>query len=106
MPLAAGTRLGAYEITGPIGAGGMGEVYRADDARLGRTVAIKILPPHLATPDRIERFEQEARAASTLNHPNILTIHDVGRDGETAWFAMEFVDGQDPARHSERRSDS
>jgi eukaryotic-like serine/threonine-protein kinase len=94
MHLAAGTRLGAYEITGPIGAGGMGEVYRADDARLRRTVAIKILPPHLATPDRLERFQQEARAASTLNHPNILTIHDVGRDGDTAWFAMEFVDGQ------------
>ena len=94
MPLAAGTRLGAYEITGPIGAGGMGEVYRADDARLRRTVAIKILPAHLATPDRLERFQQEARAASTLNHPNILTIHDVGRDGDTAWFAMEFVDGQ------------
>jgi serine/threonine-protein kinase len=94
MHLAAGTRLGAYEITGPIGAGGMGEVYRADDARLRRTVAIKILPPHLATPDRLARFQQEARAASTLNHPNILTIHDVGRDGDTAWFAMEFVDGQ------------
>ena len=94
MHLAAGTRLGAYEIRGPIGAGGMGEVYRADDARLRRTVAIKILPPHLATPDRLERFQQEARAASTLNHPNILTIHDVGRDGDTAWFAMEFVDGQ------------
>ena len=94
MPLAVGTRLGAYEITGPIGAGGMGEVYRADDARLGRTVAIKILPAHLATPDRLERFQQEARAASALNHPNILTIHDVGRDGDTAWFAMELVDGQ------------
>lgn len=94
MPLTPGTRLGAYEITTPIGAGGMGEVYQAHDARLRRTVAIKVLPPHLATPDRLERFEQEARAASTLNHPNILTIHDVGRDGDTAWFAMEFVDGQ------------
>lgn len=94
MSLAAGTRLGAYEITRPIGAGGMGEVYQAHDARLRRTVAIKILPSHLATPDRLERFQQEARAASTLNHPNILTVHDVGRDGDTAWFAMEFVDGQ------------
>ena len=94
MPLEVGTRLGAYEITGPIGAGGMGEVYRADDARLRRTVAIKILPPHLATPDRLERFQQEARVASTLNHPNILTIHDVGREGDTAWFAMELVEGQ------------
>jgi TolB-like protein len=71
----------------------MGEVYQAHDARLRRTVAIKILPSHLATPDRVERFEQEARAASTLNHPNILTVHDVGRDGDTAWFAMEYVDG-------------
>jgi TolB-like protein len=94
MHLAPGTRLGAYEITGPIGAGGMGEVYRAADARLRRTVALKILPPHLATSDRIARFQLEARAASTLNHPNILTIHDVGCDGETAWIAMELVEGQ------------
>lgn len=94
MPLPTGTRLGAYEITRPVGAGGMGEVYQAYDSRLRRTVAIKVLPAHLATPERLERFEQEARAASTLNHPNILTIHDVGRDGGTAWFAMEFVDGQ------------
>jgi eukaryotic-like serine/threonine-protein kinase len=72
----------------------MGEVYRAQDERLQRTVAIKILPSHLATQDRLERFEQEARAASALNHPNILTIHDVGREGDTAWFAMEFVEGQ------------
>ena len=93
MPLADGTRLGAYEITGPIGSGGMGEVYRAEDVRLRRAVAIKILPAHLATPDRLKRFEHEARAASRLNHPNILTIHDVGRDGDTTWFAMELVDG-------------
>ena len=72
----------------------MGEVYRATDVRLRRTVAVKVLPSHLATPDRLGRFEHEARAASQLNHPNILTIHDVGRDGDTAWFAMELVDGQ------------
>jgi TolB-like protein/Flp pilus assembly protein TadD len=72
----------------------MGEVYRAHDERLQRTVAIKVLPPHHASPDRLDRFEQEARAASALNHPNILTIHDVGREGDTAWFAMEFVEGQ------------
>jgi TolB-like protein len=77
-----------------LGAGGMGEVYRAEDARLRRTVAVKILPPHLATPDRLERFEREARAASALNHPNILTIYDVGREGDTAWFATELVEGQ------------
>ena len=92
--LAPGTRLGPYTVIDALGAGGMGEVYRAQDSRLQRTVAIKILPPHLATADRLDRFEQEARAASALNHPNILTIHDVGREGDTAWFAMEFVEGQ------------
>ena len=72
----------------------MGEVYRAHDSRLNRTVAIKVLAPEIATPDRVERFEQEARAASALNHPNILMIHDVGREAGTAYFAMEWVDGQ------------
>jgi serine/threonine protein kinase/Tfp pilus assembly protein PilF len=93
MPLAPGTRLGPYVVDDLIGRGGMGEVYRAHDARLNRTVAIKILAPELASPDRIERFEGEARAASALNHPNILTIHDVGRDGAIAYFAMEWVEG-------------
>lgn len=94
MPLPPGTRLGPYRLESLLGAGGMGEVYRAEDARLHRTVAIKVLPRELATADRIERFESEARAASALNHPNILTIHDVGREGGTAYFAMEWVDGQ------------
>ena len=94
MPLAPGTRLGPYLLQSLLGSGGMGEVYRAEDSRLRRTVAIKVLRPDLATPDRLARFEQEARAASALNHPNILTIHDVGRDGGTAYFAMECVDGQ------------
>ena len=94
MPLAPGTRLGPYVLESLIGAGGMGEVYRAHDSRLSRTVAIKVLAPEIATPDRVQRFEQEARAASALNHPNILTIHDVGREGDTAYFAMEWVDGQ------------
>ncbi|HXW08205.1 MAG TPA: protein kinase [Vicinamibacterales bacterium] len=94
MPLRPGTRLGPYTILEALGAGGMGEVYRAEDARLRRRVAIKILPPHLANPDRLERFEREARAAAALTHPNILTIHDVGRDGDTAWFATELVEGQ------------
>ena len=94
MPLAPGTRLGPYVLHSLLESGGMGEVYRAEDSRLHRTVAIKVLPRDLATPDRVQRFEQEARAASALNHPNILTIHDVGRDGETAYLAMEWVDGQ------------
>jgi serine/threonine protein kinase/tetratricopeptide (TPR) repeat protein len=93
MPLAPGTRLGPYLLQSLLGSGGMGEVYRAEDSRLRRTVAIKVLRPDLATPDRLARFEQEARAVSSLNHPNILTIHDVGREGETAYFATEWVDG-------------
>jgi TolB-like protein/predicted Ser/Thr protein kinase len=94
MPLAPGTLLGPYRIVSTLGSGGMGEVYRAEDPRLQRTVAVKVLPPGAATPDRVERFEQEARAASALNHPNILTIHDVGREGDIAYFAMEWVNGR------------
>ena len=79
MPLAPGVRLGAYEIVALIGAGGMGEVYRARDARLARDVAIKVLPAGVAgDPERLQRFEQEARAAAALNHPNILAVHDLG----------------------------
>ena len=89
-----GRTLGPYRVVEKLGAGGMGEVYKAHDSRLGRVVALKVLPPDLATSDRMQRFEQEARAASALNHPNILTIHDVGRDGDVAWFAMEWVDGR------------
>ena len=93
--LASGTRLGPFEIVGLIGTGGMGEVYRAQDTRLNRPVAIKVLRPEVAADaDRLQRFEQEARAASALNHPNVLTIYDVGRDGSTAYFAMEWVEGQ------------
>ena len=95
MTIQAGARLGAYEVLEPLGAGGMGEVYRARDSRLGREVAIKVLPEALAADrDRIGRFEQEARAASALNHPNIVTIHEIGREGETAFIAMELVDGK------------
>ena len=79
MTLSAGTRLGPYEILAPIGAGGMGEVYRARDERLKRDVAIKVLPAELAADaDRRSRFEREARAASGLSHPNILTVYDIG----------------------------
>ena len=95
MTLSAGTRLGPYEILAPIGAGGMGEVYRARDARLGRDVAVKVLPPALSfDADRLRRFETEARAASSLNHPNIVTIHDIGQSAGTAFIAMEMVNGQ------------
>ena len=88
-----GESLGPFRLLENIGEGGMGEVYRAHDSRLQRTVAIKILAPRLATADRIERLEQEARATSVLNHPNVLTIHDVGRQDDTAYFAMEWVEG-------------
>jgi serine/threonine protein kinase len=92
--LAAGTRLGSYEILSAIGAGGMGEVYRARDTRLDRLVAIKVLPSHLAdAPDLQERFEREARAVAALNHPHICTLHDVGRQDGTAFLVMEHLEG-------------
>jgi Tol biopolymer transport system component len=94
MALAGGTRLGPYEIVSLLGAGGMGEVYRARDTRLGREAAVKVLPAELAAdPERLARFESEARAASALNHPNIVTIYDVGRQGSIAWMGMELIDG-------------
>jgi eukaryotic-like serine/threonine-protein kinase len=94
LTLPAGTRLGPYEILTRIGAGGMGEVYRARDTRLGREVAIKVLPAEFSEdPERLKRFEQEARAASALNHPNIVSVHDVGREGATSYIAMELVEG-------------
>jgi serine/threonine protein kinase/tetratricopeptide (TPR) repeat protein len=94
MALDTGARLGPYEILEPLGTGGMGEVYRARDGRLGRIVAIKVLRHDLAADrDRVERFEREARSASGLNHPNIVTIHDVGIEKSTSYIAMEWVDG-------------
>jgi len=95
MTLATGTRLGPYEITGSLGAGGMGEVYKARDTRLDRTVAIKVLPELLASDSTFRaRFDREARAISSLNHPHICTLHDVGAEGPTAFLVMEHVDGQ------------
>ena len=95
MPLSAGTRLGPYEILASIGAGGMGEVYRARDARLGREVALKILPVAFASdPDRVRRFEQEGRAAAALNHPNIVVIYDAGREGGVFYVATELLEGE------------
>src|SRR4249919_2994448 len=93
--LPSGSRLGPYDIQSLIGSGGMGEVYRAHDARLGRDVAIKVLPAAFSDdPDRLRRFEQEARAAAALNHPNILHILDVGRDGSTSYVVSELLDGE------------
>ena len=94
MAIASGTRLGPYEIVAPLGAGGMGEVYRARDTRLAREVAIKVLPESLASDsERLKRFEKEAKSASALNHPNIVTIHDIGSEGGVSYIAMELVDG-------------
>jgi serine/threonine protein kinase/Tol biopolymer transport system component len=95
MPLPPGTRLGPYEITGSLGAGGMGEVYRARDTRLDRAVAVKVLPQLFADDATLRaRFDREARAISALNHPHICTLHDVGLEGTTAYLVMECVDGQ------------
>src|ERR1700691_4194341 len=95
MPLAAGTKLGPYEILAPIGAGGMGEVYRGKDTRLDRTVAVKILPSHLAdNPEARQRFDREARAISSLNHPNICILHDVGHQDGIDFLVMEFLEGE------------
>jgi len=94
MPLSSGTRLGAYEVVAKVGEGGMGEVYRARDTRLGRDVAIKILPEAFAAdPDRLSRFEQEARASAALNHPNIAVVHDVGAEGPTRYIVQEYLTG-------------
>ena len=94
-PLAPGTRLGPYEIDAMIGAGGMGQVYRARDPRLGRHVAIKTLSgPGAADPERVQRFETEARAAGTLDHPNLLVVYDVGREGAVSYIVSELLDGE------------
>jgi serine/threonine protein kinase/DNA-binding beta-propeller fold protein YncE len=95
MKLNPGTRLGPYEVVAAIGAGAMGEVYRAKDARLGREVAIKVLPAsHSNDPDRLHRFEQEARAAGTLNHPNILAIYDIGAQDSSPYVVSELLEGE------------
>ena len=95
MGLTSGTKLGPYEIQSPLGAGGMGEVYRARDTRLDRTVAIKILPAHLSSnPEAKQRFEREARAISSLNHPNICTLYDVGHQDGMDYLVMEFLEGE------------
>ncbi|MGA9073620.1 MAG: protein kinase, partial [Candidatus Sulfotelmatobacter sp.] len=95
MALTSGTKLGPYEIQSPLGAGGMGEVYLARDTRLDRTVAVKILPPHLSSNlEAKQRFDREARAISSLNHPNICTLHDVGHQDGTDFLVMEYLEGE------------
>src|SRR5215469_13026723 len=95
MALVSGTTLGPYEILKPLGAGGMGEVYRARDARLDRTVAIKILPQHLSSSAELRtRFEREARAASALNHPHICHLYDIGSQDGIAYLVMEYLEGE------------
>src|SRR5438270_7545874 len=94
MAVAIGSRLGPYEIIANLGAGGMGEVYRARDPRIGRDVAIKVLPSTLATDaDRLRRFEQEARATGTLNHPNLLVIFDFGSHDQNPFIVSELLEG-------------
>jgi serine/threonine protein kinase len=95
MALTGGSRLGPYDITAQIGAGGMGEVYRAADTRLGREVAIKVLPPHVTgDAERVARFTQEARAAASLNHPHILALYDIGSEGGTPYLVTELLEGR------------
>src|SRR5919204_4580037 len=101
MPLSSGQKLGPYEILARLGAGGMGEVYRARDTRLERTVAIKVLSASLgSTPEVKARFDREARAISALNHPHICTLHDVGSESGTDFLVMEFLEGETLADRS------
>jgi serine/threonine protein kinase len=103
MPLSAGIRLGPYEILAALGAGGMGEVYRARDTWLERTVAIKILPAHLSNdPARKQRFEREAKTISSLNHPHICVLHDVGHQDDIEYLVMECVEGETLAKRLEK----
>src|SRR5512145_3247914 len=108
MALAPGTRLGPYEVQSPIGAGGMGEVYKATDTRLNRTVAIKVLPTHwVQDPEMKQRFDREAQTIASLTHPHICTLHDIGsehREGQPPidYLVMEFLEGQTLAKRLER----
>src|SRR5256884_6871875 len=95
MALTAGTKLGPYEVLGALGAGGMGEVYRAKDTRLDRTIAIKILPEHLSSdPQRRERFEREAKAISSVSHPHICPLYDVGHQDGIDYLVIEYLEGE------------
>ncbi|HSD72506.1 MAG TPA: protein kinase, partial [Thermoanaerobaculia bacterium] len=95
MTLSAGTRLGPYELVAPVGAGGMGEVYRARDTRLERTVAVKVLPAHLsASAESRQRFEREAKTISQLSHPHICALYDVGNQDGVEFLVMEYLEGE------------
>src|SRR5215471_14522829 len=103
MALQSGTKLGPYEILGPIGAGGMGEVYKAADTRLSRTVAIKVLPSRFSeNPEMKQRFEREARTIAGLNHPHICTLYDVGRQDNAEFLVMEYLEGETLAQRLTR----
>jgi dipeptidyl aminopeptidase/acylaminoacyl peptidase len=103
MALAAGTKLGPFEILSPLGAGGMGEVYRAKDTRLDRTVAVKVLPPHHSSnPERRQRFEREAKTISSLNHPHICALYDIGKHEETDYLVLEYLEGESLAARLEK----
>ena len=103
MSLAPGTKLGPYEIVSPLGVGGMGEVYRARNTRLGRDVAVKILPKEMsADPARKQRFEREAKTISGLNHPNICVLYDVGSQDGVDYLVMEFVEGETLTKRLEK----
>jgi serine/threonine protein kinase len=103
MPLASGSRLGPYELVALLGAGGMGEVYKARDTRLDRLVAIKVLPSHTAErPEVRQRFEREARAVSALNHPHICALFDIGQEGGVDYLVMEYLDGETLAARLKR----
>src|ERR1700731_392045 len=103
MALASGTRLGSYEVVAPIGAGGMGEVYQAHDTKLGREVAIKVLPEAFAhDPEKLSRFQREAKLLASLNHPNIATIHGLEDSNGTSYLVMELVPGETLAQRIKR----
>ena len=103
MPLSPGITLGPYEILSPIGAGGMGEVYKARDTRLDRTIAIKVLPEHVASdPDLKQRFEREAKTISSLNHPHICTLHNIGSQDGIDFLVMEHLDGDTLAQRLQK----
>src|SRR6188474_3747436 len=103
MTMETGARLGPYEILGPIGAGGMGEVYRAKDTRLGRDVAVKVLPAHMSSSAELrQRLDREAKTISQLSHPHICTLHDVGQFDGTAYLVMELLEGETLAHRLEK----
>src|SRR5580704_17521077 len=103
MTVAAGVKLGPYEILAPVGEGGMGEVYRARDTRLNRFVAVKVLPEAMASDaERMRRFEQEARTVAALNHPNILAVYDVGVQDGTPYLVTELLEGETLRERLER----